>query len=210
MNNSLSHLPVAVIIVISLASMFALLPNPNPSQQQSVYASSPKTSDLKQEDKQNLDQDNLCHRSDGCEQANEGQQIEGNDNTASGFNDQSTTNTSSLSSSSGPQGQQGQAGPRGEPGTAGPTQSAVVTQRTGTATTITPGVFGSSEAPCNPGELATGGGYRFSPSGAGVTPPYFDQSSATADNLGWSISAFNPGASSTTVIAFAECLKLVP
>ena len=142
MNNSLSHLPVAVIIVISLASMFALLPNPNPSQQQSVYASSPKTSDLKQEDKQNLNQDNLCHRSDGCEQANEGQQIEGNDNTASGFNDQSTTNTSSLSSSSGPQGQQGQAGPRGEPGTAGPTQSAVVTQRTGTATTITPVFLG--------------------------------------------------------------------
>ena len=209
MNNSLSHLPVAVIIVISLASMFALLPNPNPSQQQSVYASSPKTSDLKQEDKQNLNQDNLCHRSDGCEQANEGQQIEGNDNTASGFNDQSTTNTESLSSI-GPQGQQGPAGPKGEPGTAGPTRTAVVTERPGDAATIIPGTFGFPEASCNPGEIATGGGYRFTPSGAGVTTPHISGSRASADNLGWAIEAFNPGTSDTSVIPFAECLKLVP
>ena len=38
---------------------------------------------------QRLGQDNLCHRDDGCEQANGGQQIEGKDNSASGFNDQS-------------------------------------------------------------------------------------------------------------------------
>ena len=38
---------------------------------------------------QHLGQDNLCYRDDGCEQANEGQQIEGKDNAASGFNDQS-------------------------------------------------------------------------------------------------------------------------
>ena len=38
---------------------------------------------------QHLSQDNLCYRDDGCEQANEGQQIKGKDNAASGFNDQS-------------------------------------------------------------------------------------------------------------------------
>ena len=37
---------------------------------------------------QHLSQDNLCYRDDGCEQANEGQQIKGKDNAASGFNDQ--------------------------------------------------------------------------------------------------------------------------
>ena len=39
--------------------------------------------------KQHLDQDNLCHRDDGCEQASEGEQLKGKDNAASGFNDQS-------------------------------------------------------------------------------------------------------------------------
>ena len=38
---------------------------------------------------QHLGQDDLCYKGDGCEQANEGQQIEGKDNEASGFNDQS-------------------------------------------------------------------------------------------------------------------------
>ena len=38
---------------------------------------------------QHLSQDNLCYRDDGCEQANEGEQIKGKDNAASGFNDQS-------------------------------------------------------------------------------------------------------------------------
>ncbi len=36
-----------------------------------------------------MDQDDLCYRPDGCEQANEGEQITGKDNEASGFNDQS-------------------------------------------------------------------------------------------------------------------------
>ena len=38
---------------------------------------------------QNFDQDNLCYRDGDCEQANDGQQVEGKDNAASGFNDQS-------------------------------------------------------------------------------------------------------------------------
>ena len=36
-----------------------------------------------------MGQDNLCYRDDGCLQANQGQQITGKDNAATGFNDQS-------------------------------------------------------------------------------------------------------------------------
>src|SRR3982751_2534949 len=34
-----------------------------------------------------LGQDNLCYKDDGCEQANEGEQIKGKDNAVKGFND---------------------------------------------------------------------------------------------------------------------------
>ena len=95
MNNSLKHLPIFVFVILviltSLPSFFALLPNINSvslQQQQSAYASSIKT-DLKQEAKIYMNQDNFCNRAEGCKQATGGQQITGNDNTASGFNDQS-------------------------------------------------------------------------------------------------------------------------
>ena len=71
--------------------MFAISLYLNPVQQ-SVYAASAKTSDLKQDVKQNINQDNQCNRVDGCKEANEGQEIVGNDNAAAGINDQSTTN----------------------------------------------------------------------------------------------------------------------
>jgi len=38
---------------------------------------------------QHLGQDNLCHKDDDCEQADEGQQLQGKDNEVNGFNDQS-------------------------------------------------------------------------------------------------------------------------
>jgi hypothetical protein len=93
----LYYLSIKIILLISIASVFAfLLGQPIVQQQQSAYTASPKTSDLKQDVKQSVNQDNLCHRADDCNQANEGQGITGKDNTASGFNDQSNTNTSSL------------------------------------------------------------------------------------------------------------------
>jgi hypothetical protein len=53
-----------------------------------------KTKDhISQEDKKDaklhLDQDNTCYRSNECKQGNEGQQVVGNDNDVTGFNDQS-------------------------------------------------------------------------------------------------------------------------
>jgi hypothetical protein len=50
--------------------------------------------------KQHLDQDNFCYRSDNCKQANQGQQIIGEDNKAKGFNDQSF-NLDALTDSTG-------------------------------------------------------------------------------------------------------------
>jgi hypothetical protein len=38
---------------------------------------------------QHMDQDNFCYRGDDCQQANQAQQIIGEDNEATGFNDQS-------------------------------------------------------------------------------------------------------------------------
>ena len=50
---------------------------------------SEKTQIDKKSAKQHLDQDNFCYRGDNCQQANQGQQIIGEDNDAKGFNDQS-------------------------------------------------------------------------------------------------------------------------
>ncbi len=215
MNKRIIYSLVIIVIAISLST---LLPNFNPIQQPPLYAASPNTSDLKQDVKQNMNQDNLCNKPDECNQASEGQQIQGNDNSAAGFTDQSTTispgNTTGSAPSTTTQVAQGQAGPQGIPGPAGPPRTAVVTERASTGTIILPGTIGFAEASCNPGEISTGGGYRFTPSGVGVTPPYVSGSKALTDisgnNLGWEIDAFNPGTSNTDIVAFAECLKLVP
>ena len=94
-----------LLLIAALASLFVTGPNLSPVQsyaaaadndngdykitkdykdsiKKDVYAESGKTN-------QHLGQDNLCYRGDDCEQANEGEQVEGKDNAASGFNDQS-------------------------------------------------------------------------------------------------------------------------
>jgi hypothetical protein len=52
----------------------------------SIIASSDSS---KKSASQHQDQDNFCYRGDECQQANQGQQIIGEDNDAKGFNDQS-------------------------------------------------------------------------------------------------------------------------
>ena len=89
-----------------------------------------KDSNSESKSNQDLDQDNLCYRSPECQQANDAQQIEGNDNEATGFNDQSknfdiesiptsTTAGSGAVGPAGPPGEPGAQGPQGEPGTPG-------------------------------------------------------------------------------------------
>jgi hypothetical protein len=46
---------------------------------------------------QHMDQDNTCYRGDECQQANQGQQVIGEDNDAKGFNDQSDNLSASVS-----------------------------------------------------------------------------------------------------------------
>jgi hypothetical protein len=60
----------------------------------SIIASSDSS---KKSASQHQDQDNFCYRGDDCEQANQGQQIVGNDNDAKGFNDQSENLAASTS-----------------------------------------------------------------------------------------------------------------
>ena len=75
---------------------------------------------IKSKSNQDLDQDNLCYRSPECQQANDAQQIEGNDNEATGFNDQSKnfdieaipTSTTAGSGAVGPAGPAGTSRPR--------------------------------------------------------------------------------------------------
>ena|SRR5215216_3192238 len=50
---------------------------------------SEKTQIDKKSASQHQDQDNTCYRGDECQQANQGQQIVGENNDAKGFNDQS-------------------------------------------------------------------------------------------------------------------------
>src|SRR5919107_1961856 len=72
---------------------------------------------------QHLDQDAFCYRSDACEQANQAPQISGDDNDATGLNDQSKTlDTGSIPlsiGSPGANGLPGQTGPTGDPGLPG-------------------------------------------------------------------------------------------
>ena len=61
---------------------------------------SEKTQIDKKSANQKMDQDNTCYRGDECQQANQGQQIIGEDNDAKGFNDQSD-NLSALENATG-------------------------------------------------------------------------------------------------------------
>ncbi len=205
-------------MAISLASLFALLPNLTPLQQ-SAYAS-PKSSDLEQDVKQNMNKDNLCNRSDGCRQANEGQQLTGNDNTATSFIDQSTTNTSSLSSdtaastsgipgSAGADGERGLAGPQGIQGPAGPPRTLQVIEREGAPVTSN-GQIITATASCNPGEKATGGGYTWEFKFDVDDFIIFDDS-ATPGNAGWEVTGkYNGTSIGNRLTVFAECSSLVP
>ncbi len=197
---------------ISISSMFALLPNLNPLQQ-SAYAASPKSSDLKQDVKQQVGQDNLCHRSDGCKQANEGQQITGNDNSASGFNDQSTTanslsatNATSSPGTQGPQGLNGTNGERGATGATGATGSAGLSSLFGkTYIKVGPLVTSGPDTPstatstvtCNFGDTVLSGGYNLLANNGGGTVRGINFQPDSS--IGWTTTVTGPNIDITTI-----------
>jgi len=87
-----------ILLMAAITSLLVIGASTIPMQS---YASQhTKTDDLKSSIKaslqieeksanQHLDQDNFCYRSDNCNQANQAQQIVGDGNKATGFNDQS-------------------------------------------------------------------------------------------------------------------------
>ena len=103
--SKLSHMNILQCLLILSALTSLLVIGPNLVSVQSYAAAGGDNDDNKIKDykesikkdvnskqdtsKQNFDQDNLCYRDGDCEQANDGQQVEGKDNVASGFNDQS-------------------------------------------------------------------------------------------------------------------------
>jgi hypothetical protein len=79
-----------------------------------------------------------------------------------------------------------------------------VTQRIGLSKTVTPGQVGTVAVTCNPGEIATGGGYTSSEN------IIVASSLAGNSNTGWLVNAFNNSTQNGILAAIAECASLVP
>jgi hypothetical protein len=79
-----------------------------------------------------------------------------------------------------------------------------VTQRIGLSKTVTPGQVGIVAVTCNPGEIATGGGYTSSQN------IIVASSLAGNSNTGWLVNAFNNSTQNGILAAIAECASLVP
>ena len=79
-----------------------------------------------------------------------------------------------------------------------------VTQRIGISKTVTPGQVGIVAVTCNPGEIATGGGYTSSQN------IIVASSLAGNSNTGWLVNAFNNSTQNGILAAIAECASLVP
>ena len=96
MNNTNKMLMIAAITSLlvmgtSLVQMKSFAGGGEEHKKTKDYKSSisEKTQIDKKSASQHQDQDNFCYRGDDCQQANQGQQIIGEDNDAKGFNDQS-------------------------------------------------------------------------------------------------------------------------
>jgi type II secretory pathway pseudopilin PulG len=173
---------------------------------------------------QHSNQENLCYKGKICRQSNVDQGTLGNDNSVTGFADQSTTNTTTNAATSGPAGPD--AGAKGDPGppgpagvkgdqgpigTAGSPRRLVVTQHVTEFVPIAAGSAKSIIASCDVslGEAVTGGGYQLAPI---ETPPtiIFNGSPLDGSNSSWQVDAFNPGSGTASVSAIAQCARLVP
>ena len=95
MNNTNKMLMIAAITSLlvmgtSLVQMKSFAGGEDHKKTKDFKASiSEKTQISKKSASQHMDQDNFCYRGEECQQANQGQQIIGEDNDAKGFNDQS-------------------------------------------------------------------------------------------------------------------------
>jgi hypothetical protein len=105
MNNTNKMLMIAAITSLlvmgtSLVQMKSFAGGEEHKQTKDFKSSiSEKTQIDKKSASQHMDQDNFCYRGDECQQANQGQQIIGEDNDAKGFNDQSDNLNVNLTNS---------------------------------------------------------------------------------------------------------------
>jgi hypothetical protein len=130
----MKYAAIGIVIAATTAAIFIVATNVSLIiQQTQIYGANP-TSSLKDNLRanlgnrnQHLNQQGNCIRSDGCATSDVGQGTLGNDNSVTGFTDQSTTNaTSPNASTSGPvagnlgaQGFPGAKGDKGDPGAKG-------------------------------------------------------------------------------------------
>jgi hypothetical protein len=101
--------------------------------------------------------------------------------------------------------------PQGPPG--GPAGQLLVTQVVGNTVEVPPGEQRQSEAMCEPGEVATGGGFdldAFTESNNQINPVVRSVGDGLSQPNGWSVEYFNPGPNAVSVQAFAECASLAP
>ena len=116
----MSHITTGIIIVAVTALMLIAATNVILIlQERQAYAAS-FTSSLKDnlranlgDKNQHLNQQGNCFRTNECANSDVGQGTLGNDNSVTGFADQSITNTTANSATSG---SAGSAGPKGDPG----------------------------------------------------------------------------------------------
>ena len=226
MNNT----TIGIILVATIAAM--LIASTNVSviiQLRQAFAANPTTSSLKDNLRanlgnrnQHLNQQGNCMRTDGCATSDVGQGTLGNDNSVTGFTDQSTTNITTANAATpgapgaagakgdpgppGPAGAKGDKGEKGNPGAAGSPPRLVVTERSQQSVNIRPFTTASADALCNVslGEIATGGGFTFRGS------LIIAETHALTGNTGWHVFAGNIGTELEFFIAHAECARLVP
>jgi hypothetical protein len=174
---------------------------------------------------QHLNQQGNCIRADGCATSDVGQGTLGNDNSVTGFADQSTTNTTTANSptsglagapgakgdkgdpgapgAKGDKGDPGAKGDKGDPGAPGPNKR-FSTRVVLADKSFSPGESGFESAICLREEELTGGG--FSHDGLEITAsvPQFNDF-----GHGWVVAATNHNLFSTNHLhVYALCAKL--
>jgi hypothetical protein len=115
----------------------------------------------------------------------------------------------------GPQGVTGATGPAGPPGPTGPAQELEVRQVRSEQIVVPGGGAATAIAPCNLDEKVTGGGSLIAVHDLDtneINPNRIDdrpRADEIFDENSWEVSYYNPGPSSVTIQAWAECAKLV-
>lgn len=226
----MKYAEIGIIIAATTAAMLIVATNVSLIiQQTQIYGANP-TSSLKDNlranlvtKNQHLNQQGNCVRTDKCASSDVGQGILGNDNSVTGFTDQSTTNntTSANAVSAGPKGDTGAQGPqglKGDPGPpgakgdkgntgavgpAGPDKKLTIRPVFSRDVTIQPNSNGNVDVNCDLGEQVTGAGY----SGFGeLRIIIFEWTPGPPD--GWHIHVSNPTGDPHTMRALVMCAKL--